>query len=147
MENVDLRNVLSLKRANLEDADMPFIDLRGKDLQNSNLAGATLFGASLQDTRLIGVNLENANLKGAYMRGALVVTRRKIEVIEQDNAPIAYAITDPTLLTNTTLPDGTQQAAYSSNEEIERFTDPQNPEFHGTLEAITTIRQAAGLTD
>jgi uncharacterized protein YjbI with pentapeptide repeats len=71
---------VSLRGADLSEADLIGADLRGAnlseanlcgaDLSWANLSGANLSGASLSWANLSGANLSGANLRRAYLRGA-----------------------------------------------------------------------------
>ena len=55
---------VSLKRANLEEANLTHADLRRASLNDANLQGADLTNADLGEADLRGANLTNANLTG-----------------------------------------------------------------------------------
>lgn len=70
-----INGVYNLASADLQKADLPFIDLQGADLQKANMArarlpGARLQGANLRKALLMGTELGGADLTGADLQGA-----------------------------------------------------------------------------
>lgn len=70
-----INGVYNLTAADLQKANLPFIDLQGAVLRKANLArahlpGAKLQGAKLQQALLMGTELGGANLTGADLQGA-----------------------------------------------------------------------------
>ena len=61
---------LYLGGANLLDADLKRVDLKGSILQGANLSGADLFEADLSNVDLIGADLSNVDLSGAKLNYA-----------------------------------------------------------------------------
>ncbi len=68
----------SLRRANLERADLCDADLEGADLSGVYLKGADLSGAYLEEADLSGAYLEEAYLFGAHLERAYL-TEAKLE--------------------------------------------------------------------
>lgn len=69
---------LNLAGADLEMANLPYVDLRGANLQGANLRGAMLWGAILDDACLDDADLTCADLTwsdlcGCGMKGTLLV--------------------------------------------------------------------------
>jgi uncharacterized protein YjbI with pentapeptide repeats len=80
MRDADLRDA-DLRDADLRDADLmganlSNCDLDGADLMGANLSGADLMGANLSGARLVGTNLGGADLVGARLWGANLVSTR-----------------------------------------------------------------------
>ena len=73
--------ILSLRDADLRDADLMGAnlsrsDLDGADLMGANLSGADLMGANLSGARLVGTNLSGVDLADARLWGANLVSTR-----------------------------------------------------------------------
>ena len=73
--------ILSLRDADLRDADLMGAnlsrsDLDGADLMGANLSGADLMGANLSGARLVGTNLGGVDLADARLWGANLVSTR-----------------------------------------------------------------------
>ena len=73
--------ILTMRDADLRDADLmganlSNCDLDGADLMGANLSGADLMGANLSGARLVGTNLGGADLVGARLWGANLVSTR-----------------------------------------------------------------------
>ena len=73
--------ILSLRDADLRDADLMGAnlsrsDLDGVDLMGANLSGADLMGANLSGARLVGTNLSGVDLADARLWGANLVSTR-----------------------------------------------------------------------
>lgn len=62
----------SFSRANLVDADLQNVDLKGSDFSYADLSEANLSGANLRGCDLSFANLSQANLQDADLRGALL---------------------------------------------------------------------------
>jgi uncharacterized protein YjbI with pentapeptide repeats len=80
LRDADLRDA-DLRDADLRDADLmganlSNCDLDGADLMGANLSGADLMGANLSGARLVGTNLGGADLVGARLWGANLVSTR-----------------------------------------------------------------------
>ncbi|MEH2315070.1 MAG: pentapeptide repeat-containing protein [Nostoc sp.] len=61
-------------KAELGDADLQSINLKGSDLSYADLSEANLSGASLKGTDLSFADLSQANLKDTDLRGALLMS-------------------------------------------------------------------------
>ena len=61
-------------RAELGNADLQGINLRGADLSYADLSEANLRGANLRGTDLSYTDLSQANLSDADLRGALLIS-------------------------------------------------------------------------
>jgi uncharacterized protein YjbI with pentapeptide repeats len=61
-------------RAELGDADLQGVNLRGADLSYADLSEANLTGANLRGTDLSFADLSQANLQDADIRGALLMS-------------------------------------------------------------------------
>ena len=73
--------ILSMRDADLRDADLMGAnlsrsDLDGADLMGANLSGADLMGANLSGARLVGTNLSRVDLADARLWGANLVSTR-----------------------------------------------------------------------
>jgi hypothetical protein len=75
MRDADLRDA-DLRDADLMGANLSNCDLDGADLMGANLSGADLMGANLSGARLVGTNLGGADLVGARLWGANLVSTR-----------------------------------------------------------------------
>ena len=118
----------NLWEANLQEADLFEASLRGVNMQNAILTGANLWKAELLesvlgDADLQGANLRNANLQEAQFAYSSVEFGQIVEKV---------AI----------LPDGTN---FTMDVNLEKFTNPDHPEFKATLEKINQIRMAMNL--
>lgn len=60
------------ERAELSDANLQGIDLKGSDLSYADLSEANLIGANLRGCDLSYANLSQANLQNADLRGAML---------------------------------------------------------------------------
>ena len=145
----------NLRMANLEGATLHTANLHGADLGKVNLKSADIVGANLQDAILDranlkkaimrNVNLENADLLGAYMEGASV-SLTEVPVARRwggPGEPGRFKLLSPTALRGAKLPDGTAFPEDTPfRDELERFTNPEHPEFQKTLEKIKEIHRA-----
>ncbi|BDI14886.1 hypothetical protein ANSO36C_06880 [Nostoc cf. commune SO-36] len=61
-------------KAELGNADLRGINLKGSDLSYADLSEANLIGANLRGTDLSFADLSQANLKDADLRGALLMS-------------------------------------------------------------------------
>ena len=61
-------------KAELSNADLQSINLKGSDLSYADLSEANLSGANLRGTDLSFADLSQANLKDADLRGALLIS-------------------------------------------------------------------------
>lgn len=61
-------------RAELSDADLPGVNLKGSDLSYADLSAANLCGANLRGTDLSYCDLSQANLTDADLRGSLLMS-------------------------------------------------------------------------
>ncbi|KXK25093.1 MAG: pentapeptide repeat-containing protein [Chloroflexi bacterium OLB15] len=110
-----------LKHANLNDSVLAGANLTQANLQAARLRGADLRGANLFEAKLYRINglnalLQNANLNGAHLQGARL-----------ENADLRGAtFTDAHFDELTIMPDG---ARWSSECDLERFTNPAHPNF------------------
>lgn len=156
LRDVELKKARWLNTAKLERAIMRHVDLQGVDLKDANLRKADLFGANLQETNLTSADLEKANLLGAYLKGAHVllweqsVGTRWVEAEE----PMEWKTFPPTILRGATLPDGTRfpvdpplQWDIHLFNQLQKFTNPDHPDFPTTLAGIKRIRRSWGLAD
>lgn len=122
-------NFADLTRANLEfvlldgamltSANMQQAQLNESSITNANLAEADLGNAQLQRTDLTGSDLGGAILKGANL------TRARLENVNFRNPLGNFAVFDE----NTILPDGSNFQHDNGAEQLERFTNPDHPEF------------------
>lgn len=129
LEGVDLIGAhlegANLFEINLQGADIAEVKLRGADLRFANLQDTFVVFAMLEATDLRQTNLQGADLSEANLRGA------NLQSANLDNANLNGA----------TLPDDT---VWSDDTDMERFTDPNHPDFETTLDAINTIRDKLG---
>lgn len=130
LQEVDLK-VADLKRANLYRANLQRADLRGTKLQEADLEEANLQGANLDDANLQGadlsfVNLQGVRLEGAKLRNAVLIgtNLRNTDLMGADLQ--GAKLRDVTFDEATVLPD---QKPWSENVNMEKFTDPEHPEF------------------
>jgi uncharacterized protein YjbI with pentapeptide repeats len=75
LRDADLRDA-DLRDADLRDADLRDADLMGANLSNCDLDGADLMGANLSGADLMGANLSGARLVGTNLGGADLVGAR-----------------------------------------------------------------------
>ena len=136
-----------VRNANFDGAELIGANLRDCDLNHSNLRDAVLFAADLQNASLIGTDLEGADLRGAYMEGARVVPKKIVTPIVEDNKLRAWSTKGATRLDGALLPDGSRFDTDDSADQLERFTDPNHPQFDETLARIEDIRNAPGNSD
>ncbi|AUT00795.1 low-complexity protein [Nostoc sp. CENA543] len=61
-------------RAELGDADLQGVNLKGSDLSYADLSTANLSGANLRGTDLSFADLSQANLQNADLRGAMLMS-------------------------------------------------------------------------
>jgi uncharacterized protein YjbI with pentapeptide repeats len=101
---------------NLEGASLVGANLQGATLVRTNLERACLDGADLQGAKLDGANLQGAKLDGANLQGA---TLRKANL---QGTNLGEAIFDEKAV----LPN---QARWTPETDLARFTDPDHPEF------------------
>ena len=106
-------------KADLVEANLRFVNLQGARLWEANLQCAKLWKANLTDAKLWKTNLQRADLLGAYLQGATL-----------KEAKFNGA---------TTLPDGEM---YSSDTEMDRYTNPNHCDFSKTLDDINEIRNS-----
>ncbi|WGV25645.1 pentapeptide repeat-containing protein [Halotia branconii] len=62
----------NFSRANLVNADLQSVDLKGSDFSYADLSEANLNGANLRGCDLSFANLSQANLQDADLRGAML---------------------------------------------------------------------------
>ena len=106
-------------KADLVEANLRFVNLQGARLWEANLQCAKLWKANLKEAKLWRANLQRADLLGAYLQGATL-----------KEAKFNGA---------TTLPDGEM---YSSDTEMDRYTNPNHCGFSKTLDDINEIRNS-----
>ncbi|BAZ33176.1 pentapeptide repeat-containing protein [Cylindrospermum sp. NIES-4074] len=61
-------------KAELSDASLPGVDLKGCDFSYADLSAANLSGANLRGCDLSFADLSQANLRDADLRGALLIS-------------------------------------------------------------------------
>ncbi|MBH8565224.1 pentapeptide repeat-containing protein [Nostoc sp. CENA67] len=64
----------AFSRAELGNADLQGVNLKGSDLSYADLSEANLSGANLRGTDLSFADLSQANLRNADLRGALLIS-------------------------------------------------------------------------
>lgn len=121
----------NLSQANLQGAIFEKANLEGANLISAKLQGANLDWTNLEGAYLMEANLEGADLAGANLEGAYLADANLDNVIwgNQDGKYSA------------TLPDGT---AWTSDSDMERFTNMAHSEFQSTRDKINTIREKQG---
>jgi len=149
LSSVDLKKG-HLRRANLQEADLRGVNLQEADLVEANLQEAFLFRANLQEADLWKANLQEANLWVANLQEADLVLANLEEAIlfeanlqEADlrkanlqwadlrranlqEANLVEANLQGAWLRGAILPDGTKWRRWT---DMERFTNPEHPEF------------------
>ena len=115
LKNINLQGALSsLKKANLQGADLNEALLQEASLEEANLQGASLESARLQGAYLISANLQGVKLKDTKMQGAILkdtklqgAILRGVELKEARlvNTQLQGAIMDNVDLSNTMLID------------------------------------------
>lgn len=127
----------NLQGANLGSTNLQETDLYGSNLAEANLAGinlqgATLVASELQRADLMGASLLRANLRLANLEGTYLVAAElqgaDLWIANLKGAELSYAKFDE----QTVLPDG---AYWTPNTDLDRFTDPDHPNFWRGYEA------------
>lgn len=108
MKNAMMTGV-NLQQAQLDEADLQFANLAEADLSHADLHHANLEGADLGGAILKGVNFIRANLCDVNFRTPM----GNLAVLDE----------------STILPDGTKYKHGNGIKALERFTDPDHPEF------------------
>ncbi len=111
-----------LRRADLRGADLQVADLRGANLQVADLRGADLRGADLQVADLRGANLRGADLRGADLQVADLRGADLRGADLQDAAVIVSGLEWPVYITNGHVRVGCQAHDLST---WENFTDDE----------------------
>ncbi len=139
----------------LHEADLIGANLEGVDLIGAHLQGATLFEINLQGADIAEVHMDGADLRFANLQDTFAVfaifVATDLRQTNLQNADLGEAILlganlqsanlDNANLDGASLPDGTKG---SEDTDMERFTDPNHPDFETTLDAINTIRDELG---
>jgi uncharacterized protein YjbI with pentapeptide repeats len=102
----------NLSGVNLQKANLRFSDLRGVNLVGADLTGAKLRGLNLQGANLQNVNFKNTQLTMLNLRGA-----------DLQGADLSQA----QFMGKIQLPDG---KPWTKKVDMQRFTDPNHPEFY-----------------
>ena len=126
---------VSLKRANLEKANLSYADLRRAYLNDTNLQGANLSNANVNEADLRGANLSNANLTGVKC------DRANLSQADLTGAIIDRGSLKRALLNWTIMPDG----SLHSNPALELINTKFNPLKRKAWHPVT-IRQDGDLT-
>lgn len=136
----------ALKRnANLECARLHGADLNGVNLRMVNMKGAILWSADLRGAKLTGTDLSNADLRGVLLEGVVIhgVKDRMVEGARWTEAPDdGYNNTrlfPKTNFSGATLPDGITFTDEMDDSAIQRFIDPDHPDFPDTLARVKAI--------
>ncbi len=87
--------VVSLKWANLQDADLGEVVLEGADLRETKLQRAYLYAAKLRGARLAKVNLSGADLAKADLSGADLSDARGLTEVQLTKAESLEGATMP----------------------------------------------------
>ena len=125
-------NHANLQLTKLQDAKLALASFRQADLYASDLSGAYLRDvdlrfANLRRARLHGTVLTNANLSGANLFLASIENNK-------------WTYLDGTR--EAILPDGT---TWTPDTDMEKFSNPEHPDFDTTLAKINAIRLEAGI--
>ena len=126
---------VSLKRANLEKADLSHADLRRAYLNDANLQGASLTNANLSEADLRSANLQGANLTGVKC------DRANFSQANLTGAIINRGGLKTALLNWTIMPDG----SLHSNPALELLNTKLNPLKRKAWFPVT-VRQDGDLT-
>jgi len=113
-----------LRTANLEKAELSNANFSHATLANAKLSKAKLNLADLQDADLFGADLRHAQLNGANLCGARLKFAR-LEGAQIKPSRFGLARLDET----TVLPDGTRYQPHLGLEQLERFINPEHPNF------------------
>jgi uncharacterized protein YjbI with pentapeptide repeats len=119
---------------NFEGAKLRTTNLTNAEMSNTNLKNATLANAKMQDTKLNLADLRGADLFAADLRNARLnganLCGTKLKFVRLEGAQIAPSRFGLAQLDKTTiLPDGEPYQPELGLEQLERFTDPDHPDF------------------
>lgn len=113
---------LSAIKANFKRTNLTEVDFSYSYLPEGNLRFCIAIQADFTRSRLQGANLSGASLSQAILED--------VQWTDKDGS-------NPTI-----LPDG---LAWTTNTDMEKFTNPEHPDFNSTLEKINAIRSEAGI--
>ncbi|MDE2776686.1 MAG: pentapeptide repeat-containing protein [Chloroflexota bacterium] len=140
----------NLYEAKFNNANLQRAQLLVADLRNTSLANANLKGADMHETDLSGAYLLNAKLQRAFLEAANL-QNADCRHVDFTNAILAHAdlsganMLEASLsgadLIGATLPDG----SFAEINSMDRFTNPDHPEFEITIEKINEIRKTMNL--
>lgn len=132
LEDADLHCIMlkqsNLERANLRNAKLPQAIMTNSSCMNADLTNANLEGADLQHVNFNGSKLFRANLKGADIRGAKFDTA----LFDETGKSSFPAI----------MPDGER---WTPDTDINAFVDEKHPHFLTRLQAVNKVRREIGL--
>lgn len=129
----------NLVGANLEKAKLPAVNLQHANLMGANLQEASLWDVNLQNAKLVRANLQlaylveanlqdadlsGANLHLAELREAILTRTNLVEANTQ-----AASFDEVVFSAETILPDGSNYDPAKGPEQMDRFTDPNHPDF------------------
>ena len=130
--------------ANLQGVHLDGVTLDNAKFTGANLQSAYLNGASLRQTRLDKTNLQGADLSNSILDGAFL-SAAQLNGANLRNAQVSTAKWQHEAfgeVYTAIMPDGTEWSAETT---IERFTNPNHPEYRATLNTINNIRRDLGL--
>lgn len=118
-----------IKQSQLNWANLSKADLRKATIEDSSLWGTNLESANMEKTVLKRCSLGEANLSYASLKGADL---RNLTLIQTDltNANLLDAkLTNLQVYDSVVLPNGLPYDPAQGPEQLERFTNPDHPEF------------------
>lgn len=121
-----------LEYANMTNSNFIDCDFRYSNATCADFSRSQLENANMKNSILIGANFKQTTLRHANLSGA-DLTYANLENVNWFNANGG----NPTI-----LPDG---LIWTANTDMEKFTNPQHPDFNSTLEKINVIRSEAGI--
>lgn len=132
--------------ANMANAKLLFVNLEDADLRGANLAESNIRESFLKNAKLGEVDFTNSNLEGTKLEGADLhganLAQANLDYSNLQGANFYNTKLEETKLYRAILPDGT---LWTTEADMERFTNPDHPDYAETLEKINAIRAEMGL--
>ena len=108
----------NMRSADLMGADLRFANLAATKISNTNLKSADLRFANLQSADLQDSNMVATNMRGAYLKNA------KVSASYARGSNVTSTWDETTI-----LPDGTNFKRGRRLEQLQRFINPEHPDF------------------
>ncbi|MCE2471910.1 MAG: pentapeptide repeat-containing protein [Anaerolineae bacterium] len=137
LHHASLQNDTELIEAKMENAELYDAKLNNASLFRAELPGAKLRNTILHRADMSSANLIAADMYGADMEGAKVTGLRLYPEHHFRNM----------LADDSTLPDGSPYTDDLTEEDFDRFTNRDNPQFDQTLLDVKEQRAKLGLED